>query len=72
MNMSEIKTFEERKKELLKVGKNKGYITFEELADNLRGLELDSDSLDELYNMFHDMGIEVVSEDVDDSTESAR
>ena len=65
--MSEIKTFEERKKELIKTGKEKGYITFEELADNLRGLDMDSDSLDELYNAFHDMGIDVVSEDQDDS-----
>lgn len=69
--MSEIKTFDERKKTLMKIGKEKGYITFEELAQNLKGLEMDSDSLDELYNMFHDMGIEVVSEDVDDSTEDA-
>ena len=65
--MSEIKTFEERKKELIKIGKEKGYITFEELADHLRGLDMDSDSLDELYNAFHDMGIDVVSEDQDDS-----
>ena len=67
--MGEIKTFEERKKLLVKIGKEKGYITFEELADNLKGLELDSDALDELYNLFHDMGIEVVSEDVDDGEE---
>ena len=69
--MNEIKTFEERKKLLVKIGKEKGYITFEELADNLKGLEMDSDSLDELYNLFHDMGIEVVSEDVDDTTSDA-
>ncbi|MBQ6282252.1 MAG: RNA polymerase sigma factor RpoD [Bacilli bacterium] len=66
--MNEIKTFEERKKILVKIGKEKGYITFEELAENLKGLEMDSDSLDELYNLFHDMGIEVVSEDVDDGS----
>ena len=65
--MSEIKTFDERKKTLIKMGKAKGYITFEELAENLKGLELDSDDLDELYNLFHDMGIEVVSEEVEDS-----
>ena len=68
--MNEIKTFEERKKALMKLGKEKGYVTFEELAENLRGLEMDSDSLDELYNMFHDMGIEVVSEEVEDNDES--
>ncbi len=65
--MNEIKTFDERKKALIKMGKSKGYITFEELADNLKGLELDSDSLDELYNLFHDMNIEVVSEEVEAS-----
>lgn len=59
-----IKTFEERKKTLITNGKKKGYITFEELAEELKGLELDSDSLDELYNVFHDLNIEIVSEDV--------
>ncbi len=63
--MNEIKTFEERKKSLLAKGKERGYITFEELADELKGLELDSDSLDELYNTFHDLNIEIVSEDVE-------
>lgn len=59
---NEIKTFEERKKTLIKIGKEKGYITYEELAEELKGLELDSDSLDDLYNIFHDLGIDVVSE----------
>ena len=65
--MNEIKTFEERKNELVKSGKEKGYVTYEELAAALRGLELDADSLDELYNAFSENGIAVVSED-DDST----
>ncbi len=63
--MKEIKTFEERKKDLIKLGKEKGYITFEDLAGELKGLELDSDSLDELYNIFNDIGIEVVTNEVD-------
>ena len=67
--MNEIKTFDERKKALIKIGKEKGYITFEELADNLKGLEMDSDSLDELYNLFHDLGIDVVSEEVDEEAD---
>ena len=69
--MNEIKTFDERKKSLIKMGKSKGYITFEELADNLKGLELDSDSLDELYNLFHDMNIEVVSEEVEEGNDES-
>ena len=61
--MNEIKTFEERKSELVKKGKEKGFITYEELANTLKGLELDSDSLDELYNLFNENNIAVVSDD---------
>ncbi len=63
---SEIKTFEERKKELINIGKKKGQITYEELADKLKGLELDADALDDLYNAFSDNGINVVSENPND------
>ncbi len=59
--MVEIKSLEERKKDLEKLGKSQGYITFEQLADALKGLEVDNDSLDELYNFFVEKGIEVVS-----------
>ena len=68
--INEIKTFEERKEELVKLGKSKGYITYEELAFNLKGLELDSDSLDELYNIFNENNIAIVSEDEDSSSDS--
>ena len=66
--MNEIKTFEERKKELVKSGREKGYVTYEELAAALKGLELDADSLDDLYNTFSENGIAVVSEDDNDTT----
>ena len=68
--MVEIKTFEERKEELIKIGEEKGYITFEELASSLKGLEIDSDTLDELYNSFVEAGITVVSEDDLNSSDS--
>ena len=60
--IDEIKTFEERKKELVKIGKEKGYITYEELALSLKGLDLDADSLDDLYNTFNENNIAIVSE----------
>ena len=50
----EIKTFEERKQSLLELGKKNGFITYEQLADELKGLEVDSDSLDDLYNFLVD------------------
>ncbi len=61
--VNEIKSFEERKQELVKNGKEKGFITYEELANALKGLELDADSLDDLYNTFNENSIAVVSED---------
>ena len=52
--INEIKTFDERKVELVKVGKEKGFITYEELANALKGLDLDADALDDLYNLFNE------------------
>ena len=61
--LNEIKTFEQRKTELLQKGKEKGFITYEQLAESLKGLDLDSDALDELYNLFTENGIMIVSDD---------
>ncbi|MBE6147351.1 MAG: RNA polymerase sigma factor RpoD [Firmicutes bacterium] len=63
----EIKTFEDRKNTLLEKGKQKGYITYEELADELKGLDVDSDSLDDLYNVLVENNIEITSDQVEDS-----
>ena len=69
--IDEIKSFEERKKELVAKGKQNGFITYEELASALKGLDLDVDSLDDLYNAFNENNIAVVSEadGEDDSTD---
>lgn len=62
----EMKTFDQRKQELITLGKKKGSITYEELAEKLKGLELDADSLDDLYNAFSENHINVVSENEED------
>ena len=62
----EMKTFDERKKELIELGKKKGNITYEERAEHLKGLELDADSLDDLYNTLSENHIQVVSENEED------
>lgn len=61
--IDEIKSFEQRKEELVKQGKEKGFITYEALAKALKGLDLDADSLDDLYNTFNQNNIAIVSED---------
>ena len=71
--METIKTLEERENTLIEKGKVKGFITYEELALELKGLDIDNDALDNLYNKLVDNNIAVVAEaDVDDNTGEAR
>lgn len=65
--VQEIKTFDKRKEELILKGKEKGRITFEELAESLKGLDVDNDSLDELYNALVENHIEIIGEDEESS-----
>ena len=68
--INEIKSFEEREKDLLELGKqNDNKVTYEQIAEHLKGIEPDSDSLDELYNLFVQNGIEIVSDNVEDDEE---
>ena len=66
-----IRTIEERKQNLLELGKSVGFLTFEQLAKELKGLEMDSESLDDLYNFLRENNIEVVEEGEDADTGEA-
>ncbi|MCI5702099.1 MAG: RNA polymerase sigma factor RpoD [Erysipelotrichaceae bacterium] len=61
--INEVKSFDERKKTLVEFGKKKGYVTYEELANELKGLDIDADSLDDLYNVLLENGIDIISEE---------
>ena len=61
--IEEIKPYEEIKKELIAKGTESGYVTYEQLATALKGLDLDSDSLDDLYNSLMEANIQVVTDD---------
>ena len=65
--VNEIKTIEDRKQSLIKKGKTNGYVTYEEMAEELKGLEVDSDTLDDLYNALVENNIEIISETTDNS-----
>ena len=67
--VEEIKTLDERKEKLIALGKKQGYVTYEQLAEHLKGLDIDSDSLDELYNAFLENGITVISNEEESSSE---
>ena len=67
--IDEIRTIEDRKTKLLEVGAKNGYVTYEQLAEELKGLEVDSDTLDDLYNTLIENNIEIISEMADNSTD---
>ena len=69
--MKEIKTLEEREKELVELGKKDGHITFEQLAEALKGLDIEADDLDNIYNMLMENDIEVINEDEEDDSDAS-
>ncbi len=66
--VNNIKTFEERVNDLVKEGKNQGYLTYEQIAKKTIDLDLDSNALDELYNVLTENQIEVRAEDEDEGS----
>ncbi len=66
--VNNIKTFEERVNDLVKEGKDQGYLTYEQIAKKTIDLDLDSNALDELYNVLTENHIEVRAEDEDEGS----
>ena len=64
--VNNIKSFDERIEELVKTGKEQGYLTYEQIAKKTLDLDLDSNALDELYNVLTENKIEVRAEDEDE------
>ncbi|MBD8003594.1 RNA polymerase sigma factor RpoD [Bacillus norwichensis] len=66
-NVSENElTLEQAKEQLLEQGKKRGTLTYERIATNLAHFDLDSDQMDEFYEMLSHQGVEVLEEDTDD------
>lgn len=61
--VNDIRSFEERVEELVKIGLEQGYLTYEQIAKKTLDLDLDSESLDKLYNTFTENNIEVRPEE---------
>ncbi|WP_085991884.1 RNA polymerase sigma factor RpoD [Oceanobacillus senegalensis] len=69
-NQSQIKeseqTLEQVKEALTEIGKKRGTLAYEEIADRLSNFEIESDQMDEFYEHLEDQGIEVIGESDDD------
>jgi RNA polymerase primary sigma factor len=61
--MKEIKTLEQRRQILFDKGTKRGYVTYDEIADELKELDVDAEILDELYAELSDAKVDVVSGD---------
>ncbi|MGG6431199.1 RNA polymerase sigma factor RpoD [Anoxybacillus sp. D401a] len=61
-------TLEQAKEQLVELGKKRGVLTYEEVAERLSAFDLDSDQMDEYYEYLNEQGIEVVGEsDLDEA-----
>ena len=60
-------TIEEKKKKLIENGKKEGFVSYEQLANEFKGMEIDSDTLNDLYDALMANNIEVISETADNS-----
>ena len=58
----EIKSLEDRINDLIEMGKEKKYVTFEQIVESLKGLDVDNDSLDKIYNELMENDIQVIAE----------
>ncbi|MCK8828062.1 RNA polymerase sigma factor RpoD [Natroniella acetigena] len=54
---------EERVKGLVAKGKKEGELSYEEIMDTLSDVDLDTDQIEEIYENFSSMGIEIAGED---------
>ena len=61
--VNNIKSFDERLKELVEEGKAQGYLTYEQIAKKTIDLDLDANDLDKLYNTLTENNIEIKAED---------
>ncbi|MEK3890699.1 RNA polymerase sigma factor RpoD [Bacillus sp. FSL K6-3431] len=69
-NETEIElTLDQVKEQLLEQGKKQGSLTYELIAGKLANFDLDSDQMDEYYELLGDQGVEVLEEsEVDGAT----
>ncbi len=63
-------TFEQVKDQLTEIGKKRGVLTYEEIAERMSNFEIESDQMDEYYEFLGEQGVELIGEageDVEDA-----
>ena len=57
---------EQAKEQLLEMGKKRGVLAYEEIADRLSSFVIESDQMDEFYEYLGEQGVEVIGESEED------
>ncbi|RLQ98193.1 RNA polymerase sigma factor RpoD [Falsibacillus albus] len=59
-------TLDQVKEKLMELGKKRGFLTYDEIAEKMANFELESDQMDEFYETLSDQGVELHGENGDD------
>lgn len=59
-------TLEQVKEQLLEMGKKRGVLAYEEVAERLANFELESDQMDEYYEYLGEQGVEIIGDSEED------
>src|SRR5699024_72595 len=59
-------TLDQAKDQLLELGKKRGMLAYEEVADHLSNFELESDQMDEFYEYLTEQGVEIIGDSEED------
>lgn len=62
-------TIEQVKDQLAELGKKRGVLTYEEIAERMSGFEVESDQLDEYYEFLGEQGVELIGDGEADDDE---
>ncbi|MGE7759225.1 RNA polymerase sigma factor RpoD [Peribacillus sp. NPDC094092] len=62
-------SLEQVKEKLLELGKKRGSLTLEKIAEMIGGFELDSDQMDEFYEVLAENGVEILTDGEEDDDE---
>ncbi|MGM0844212.1 MAG: RNA polymerase sigma factor RpoD [Bacillota bacterium] len=54
------------KDQLMELGKKRGVLTYEDIAEKLANFELESDTMDEFYEQLGEQGVEIINENEED------
>ncbi|MDC3413363.1 RNA polymerase sigma factor RpoD [Aquibacillus sp. 3ASR75-11] len=59
-------TVDQAKEQILELGKKRGILAYEEVAERLSNFEIESDQMDEFYEYLNEQGVEVIGDSDED------